>query len=88
MVQYSNPLNHIRQTLDAIQVRDRTLAHLLCKLIPAYCPFERTINLFGYHLQIPPLCKLNPLYEQIVSLRFRCLTYLADQCGEDITQYC
>jgi hypothetical protein len=37
---------------------------------------------------IPPLCKLNPLYEEVVSLRFRALCYLADECGEDVTPYC
>ncbi len=38
-------------------------------------------------LSIPPLCKLNPLYEQVVGLRFRALCYLADECGEDVTPY-
>jgi hypothetical protein len=33
------------------------------------------------------LCKLNPLYEQLVGLRFRALSYLADDCGEDVSQY-
>jgi hypothetical protein len=37
---------------------------------------------------IPPMCKLNPLYEEVVGLRFRALCYLADDCGEDISQYC
>ncbi len=32
--------------------------------------------------------KLNPLYEQLIGLRFRALTFLADVCGEDITGYC
>jgi hypothetical protein len=36
---------------------------------------------------IPPLCKLNPLYEELVSLRFRALSYLADECNQDITNY-
>ncbi|MFO5437948.1 MAG: Mo-dependent nitrogenase C-terminal domain-containing protein, partial [Dolichospermum sp.] len=71
------------------QVSDRQLAHRLCKLIPAQCPFERDIKLFGKTLfHIPPLCKLNPLYEELVGLRFRAMCYLADTCGEDISQYC
>lgn len=24
----------------------------------------------------------------MVSLRFKCLCYLADECGEDVTKYC
>nr|WP_317110593.1 Mo-dependent nitrogenase C-terminal domain-containing protein [Chroococcidiopsis sp. SAG 2025] len=34
------------------------------------------------------MCKLNPLYEQVVALRFKALTYLADECGEDVSLYC
>ncbi|GAB1539680.1 hypothetical protein NUACC21_23470 [Scytonema sp. NUACC21] len=82
-------LKPLRQWLDNFQVRERSLAHRLCKMIPAQCPFERDVKLFGKTLfHIPPMCKLNPLYEEVVSLRFRALCYLADECGEDITQYC
>lgn len=79
----------LRHWLDGIQIHDSKLAHLLCKLIPAQCPFERDIQLFHHTvLHIPPLCKLNPLYEQIVSIRFKSLSYLANECGEDVTLYC
>ncbi len=72
-------LRPVRQWLDALEIRDPKVAQLLCQLIPAQCPFERDIKVFGrtvFHL--PPLCKLNPLYEEIVGLRFRLLCYLAD----------
>ncbi len=86
---YYNILQPLRQRLDSIQVGDRKLAHRLCKLIPAQCPFERDVKLFGKTLfHIPPMCKLNPLYEEVVGLRFRALCYLADECGEDVSQYC
>lgn len=79
----------LRQWLNNIQICDRKFAHRICGLIPAQCPFEREIKLSGKTLfYIPPLCKLNPLYEELVSLRFRALCYLADECGEDITRYC
>lgn len=79
----------LRQWLDQIEIQNSKLAHLICRLIPAQCPFERDIVLFGRTiLHIPPLCKLNPVYEQVVSLRFRALCYLADECGEDVTLYC
>ncbi len=79
----------LRQCLDRVQVCNPKLAHRLCKLIPAQCPFERDITLFGRKLfHIPPMCKFNPLYEELVALRFRALCYLADECGEDVTAYC
>ncbi|MDZ7955493.1 MAG: Mo-dependent nitrogenase C-terminal domain-containing protein [Nostoc sp. DedQUE12b] len=82
-------LQPLRQRVENIQVHDRQLAHRLCKLIPSQCPFERDVKLFGKTLfHIPPMCKLNPLYEEVVGLRFRALCYLADECGEDVTQYC
>ncbi|XGV96086.1 MAG: Mo-dependent nitrogenase C-terminal domain-containing protein [Leptolyngbya sp. BL-A-14] len=82
-------LQPVRDWLDKMDVQDPRIAHFLCKLIPAQCPFERDINLFGRTIaHIPPLCKLNPLYDQLVGLRFRALSYLADHCGEDVSSYC
>ena len=79
----------LRQWVDSIPVNNRQLAHRLCKMIPAQCPFERDVKLFGKTLfHIPPMCKLNPLYEEVVGLRFRAMCYLADECGEDVSQYC
>jgi len=79
----------IRQWLEGIEIHNRKLAHFLCKAIPSQCPFERDITLFGRKLfHIPPMCKLNPLYEQILTLRFKALCYLADECGEDVAAYC
>lgn len=83
------PLAPIRTWLDAIAIRDQGFAHWLCRTIPSQCPFERDITLLGRTLiHIPPLCKLNPFYEQVVGLRFRALCFLADECGEDVTPYC
>ncbi|MEQ8469049.1 Mo-dependent nitrogenase C-terminal domain-containing protein [Coleofasciculus sp. E1-EBD-02] len=82
-------LKPIKRWIDGIEVHNPQLAHLICHLIPAQCPFERDINLFGHTLfHIPPLCKLNPFYDEVVGLRFRALCYLADECGEDISAYC
>lgn len=84
-----NWLQPIRHRLNQIKIKNAVMAHLLCRIIPTQCPFERDIYLFGYHVgYIPPLCKLNPLYEEVVSLRFRALCYLADECNEDIGCYC
>ena len=79
----------LRQRLDRVQVSSPKLAHRICQLIPAQCPFERDITVFGRTLfHIPPMCKLNPLYDEVVALRFRALCFLADECGEDVTAYC
>ncbi len=85
----SDILQPLRNWLDELEVQNRKFAHFIAKLIPAQCPFERDLILFGRKIaHIPPMCKLNPLYEQFVGLRFRALCYLVDQCGEDIQSYC
>ncbi len=82
-------LNQIRSQLEGIEIHDSNLARLLCKIIPSHCPFETTVSILGRTLfHIPPLCKLNPFYEEIICLRFKCLSYLVDECGEDVTKYC
>jgi tellurite resistance protein len=83
-----DPLKSVRVWLDEMAIDDPKVARFLCKLIPATCPFERDVVLFGKKLaHIPPMCKINPLYEQLVGLRFRSLSYLADTCKEDISAY-
>ncbi|WP_298613858.1 Mo-dependent nitrogenase C-terminal domain-containing protein [uncultured Thermosynechococcus sp.] len=78
----------IRQWLLTYPITTPAIAHRICRLIPAQCPFARTFFLFGRPvLTIPPLCKLNPFYEEVMMLRFRALTYLSDVCQEDIGQY-
>lgn len=82
-------LKPVRAWLDGFEVHDPRIARFLCKMIPSQCPFERDISLFGRKIvHIPPMCKINPLYEQLVGLRFRALSYLADEKGEDVSKYC
>jgi hypothetical protein len=81
------PLAPLRHWVDEIEIRDRRLAHIICRLIPPACPFERDITLWGHKFHIPAFCKLNPLYNEVIGLRFRALNYLSDVCGEDITPY-
>ncbi|MCU0549336.1 MAG: Mo-dependent nitrogenase C-terminal domain-containing protein [Leptolyngbya sp. Prado105] len=86
---YIDLLAPLRRKLDNLKITNPKFAHFVAEHIPAQCPFERTVTLFGKTIfRIPPLCKLNPLYEEVVGLRFRALCYLADECGEDISQYC
>jgi tellurite resistance protein len=81
-------LHPLKDWLDGMEIHDPRLARFICKMVPPQCPFERDITLFGRKIvHIPPLCKLNPLYEQLVGLRFRALSYLADECKEDVSEY-
>ncbi len=84
-----DPFRPIRDRIENLKIDTPALAHRICKLIPAQCPFARTVQIFGRTiLTIPPLCKINPVYEELMVLRFRALSYLADECGEDISAYC
>jgi hypothetical protein len=85
----STLLQPLRNWLDSREIHNPNVARLIAKTIPAQCPFERDIILFGHKVaHIPPMCKLNPFYDQFVGLRFRALCYLANCCGEDIQAYC
>lgn len=67
----------LRQSIDHLEIRNDLTAKIITKLIPSACPFERNI-VFGRHTiaHVPPLCKLNPFYEQLAGLRFRALQKL------------
>ena len=81
-------LEPVRHWLDGMEIHEPQVAKFICKMVPSQCPFERDVKLFGHKIvHIPPMCKVNPLYEQLVGLRFRALSYLADDCGEDVSEY-
>jgi hypothetical protein len=73
-------LRAIRRLLARWEINNLAIARTLCILIPNQCPFERTLTFWGRTLlHIPPLCKFNPFYEELVALCFRALSYLASQ---------
>jgi hypothetical protein len=79
----------LRNWLDNIEITSSDFAHRVCQLIPSQCPFEREVQLLGRTIvKIPPMCKLNPVYNELIGLRFRAICYLADICGEDVSIYC
>ncbi|WP_036484542.1 Mo-dependent nitrogenase C-terminal domain-containing protein [Myxosarcina sp. GI1] len=79
----------LQKWLEGLEIQEAQTARRIVKLIPSQCPFARDVRVFGRVIfRIPALCKLNPLYEQLMGLRFRALCFLADTCGEDITPYC
>ena len=85
---HPNLLEPVKEWLDRMDIQDSRLANLICKVVPAQCPFERDVVLFGRKIMhIPAMCEINPLYDQLVGLRFRSLSYLADK-GEDVSKYC
>lgn len=85
---HSDALQPVKDWLEGMDIHDPRVARFICKMVPAQCPFERDVKIFGHKIvHIPPLCKINPLYEQLVSLRFRALSYLADEAGEDVSAY-
>ena len=87
--QYKPMLKPVQKWLDGFEIHDPRLARFLCKMIPPQCPFERDVVVFGQKVvHIPAMCKINPLYEQLVGLRFRALSFLADECREDVSKYC
>lgn len=78
-------LKPVKRKIENIPVENPKTAHRIVSLIPADCPFERDLKMFGRVIaHIPPMCKINPLYEQLTMLRFKALCYLVDECGEDI----
>ncbi|MEM6447751.1 MAG: Mo-dependent nitrogenase C-terminal domain-containing protein [Cyanobacteria bacterium P01_D01_bin.123] len=82
-------LQPVKSWMDGMDVNDPRVARFICKMVPSQCPFERDVKLFGRKIvHIPAMCKINPLYDQLVGLRFRALSYLADDCGEDVSSYC
>ncbi len=83
-----NPLLKVKKWLDSVKVKNSNFAHFLCRLIPTQCPFQRQIKLWGKTIiTIPPLCKINPIYDELMFLRFRAMSYLVDECGEDVNNY-
>jgi Mo-dependent nitrogenase C-terminus len=79
----------LQQLIDRWEIREQKVARQIVRLIPSACPFAREVKIFGKVVfRIPALCKLNPLYEQFMNLRFRALCFLSEHCKEDITPYC
>jgi len=66
-----NILQQIRQRLNRTAIQNPSLARRLCQLIPAHCPFERNVQVFRRTFHIPSLCKLNPLYAEVLKNSLR-----------------
>lgn len=85
---FISPLNYIKNKLDSWEIKEKNIAKKIVSLIPSQCPFAQDICVFDRKIvTIPPLCKLNPFYENLMILRFRALCFLSE-IGEDVTPYC
>jgi tellurite resistance protein len=83
----AGPLDSLKAWLDGLDPADPAVARFLTRLIPARCPFEREIKLFGHKIvHIPPMCTINPLYDQLVALRLRCLTSLEERDTRELPE--
>lgn len=66
----------VQNWVNSIELHSIFQAKLVCWIIPSNCPFARNVQLGKFNLSVPPLCKINPLYEQLSNLRVRALVYL------------
>ena len=62
----------LRRWVNNIEVNNDKFAHFLCNLIPCSCPFERDVTIWGKTFHIPALCKINPLYNEVVKFALPC----------------
>lgn len=74
-------LKPLRYWLSTIEIRHIKLAQLLAKL-PGTCPFARKFQLLGHTFSVPPLCHLNPFYNEIMELRWRAIVFLNQLDGK------
>lgn len=65
-------ISAFKEALNNFEFTNKDRAERFVKLIPNSCPFAREVKAFGKTIvNIPPLCKINPLYEEIMMLKFR-----------------
>lgn len=83
-----SPFNYIKNKLESWEIKEKEVAQKIVALIPSQCPFAKDIYWCDRKVfTIPPLCKINPFYEDLMMLRFKALCFLSE-IGEDITPYC
>lgn len=83
-LQNLSPIFWLKQWLESVEVDNAERAHFIDDHIPSACPFARDVILFGHKwFSIPPMCKLNPTYEQLMMLKFKAQCYLADHPDAD-----
>ena len=80
-------MKYLHSFIANLSIKDCNCARRICSLIPPSCPIERDISFLGHFLfHVPAMCKLNPFYDDLVTLRFRALSFLAEH-HEDTSQF-
>ena len=71
------PFAPLKQWLDSLDLGDEMIFSFVVQLFPSQCPFERDFIFLVacWSLSFPPMCKIHPLFEQLVALRFRCICH-------------
>ncbi len=78
------PLAPFRAWINRIEVHQSWFARWVCRLVPNVCSRGYDLRCLGYTiLHLPSLCKLNPLYDELLDLRFRAAEFLYEQSGSD-----
>ncbi len=67
------------EKLATIRFKRMISAQLTCILVPFQCPFDRTFDLVFCKISIPPLCKINPLYDGVIALKVSALKFLEER---------
>ncbi|MEL6603354.1 MAG: Mo-dependent nitrogenase C-terminal domain-containing protein [Cyanobacteria bacterium J06614_10] len=71
------PLKPLRQWLNNFEINSVRTAKWICQLIPNTCSTGYDFRLLGLlRWRLPSLCKLNPLADELVDLRFRAADFL------------
>lgn len=55
------------------------IAKAVVAIVPAGCPFTQALKIGNQQIEIPPLCKLNPFYDNLMALRFWALCLLSQE---------
>ena len=77
---FFNPLLPLRRWVNNLEVSSVTTAQWICRVIPNTCSSGYDFTVFGrISLHVPSLCKLNPLADELVDLRFRAADFLYEQ---------
>lgn len=67
----------VRVSINSASAFSEADALFIVGFIPSTCPFERDVYLYKLKLfHIPPICKINPYYKEIVNLKLRAIDSL------------
>lgn len=57
------------------KIMKQRFIEFLATILPDFCPFSRTFDFKLFKITIPPLCTLNPFYQDIMKVKLKRLGY-------------